>query len=293
MLRKIITFTFGFALLAGILLGTPLIARAGGVCGGTYIVDPGDTFASIASKCGTTVTAIRDANPGVNEPLTTGKSLTVPGVNFVTPVTVTVTSATIMVTPTFTPTVTPTATKTAIPTLQVSFPPNYYNYYNYYPPTNYSGIYIVQPGDTFASIASRFGVGLYDLWAANPQIWDINLIYVGQAIYVPSSSWVVTTPSAKPSSLSWGEAPAGVRDGKVILSNKAKADVYVSLQGTTRDGTTVINEYSVSGTMSVNVPAGWYVYVAWVGGEKFSGTFNLGGETEHSLTFYKNKVVVE
>jgi hypothetical protein len=98
-------------------------------------------------------------------------------------------------------------------------------------------------------------------------------------------------PTSSP--LSYGTVPPGTLYGKVQLSNKANGDVYVSLQGTTRDGVSVINEYPVDGTMSVKVPAGWYVYVAWVGGQKFEGQFNLGGGSEHAITFYSKKVVVQ
>jgi hypothetical protein len=40
-----------------------------GVCGPKYTIASGDTFSSIAEKCGTTTQAMRDANPGV-DPLT-------------------------------------------------------------------------------------------------------------------------------------------------------------------------------------------------------------------------------
>jgi LysM repeat protein len=40
-----------------------------GVCGPKYTVASGDTFSSIATKCGTTTQGMRDANPGV-DPLT-------------------------------------------------------------------------------------------------------------------------------------------------------------------------------------------------------------------------------
>ena len=40
-----------------------------GVCGPKYTVASGDTFSSIAEKCGTTTQGMRDANPGV-DPLT-------------------------------------------------------------------------------------------------------------------------------------------------------------------------------------------------------------------------------
>jgi hypothetical protein len=69
--------------------------------------------------------------------------------------------------------------------------------------------------------------------------------------------------------------------------------VYISLQGTTSDGVNVINEYTVDGTMNVKVPAGGYYYVAWVGGENYTGSFNLGKGSDHTITFYKDRVVVE
>jgi LysM repeat protein len=44
-------------------------AGAPGVCGPKYTIESGDTFSSIATKCGTTTQGMRDANPGV-DPLT-------------------------------------------------------------------------------------------------------------------------------------------------------------------------------------------------------------------------------
>ncbi len=241
------------ALLVMASLAIPGNAQAGGVCGGTYIVEAGETLDSIAARCGTTVSAILAANPGISTTLHAGQSLIVPGI-----------SGAVVVTPT-----------------------------PQYPPA--TGTYTVQPGDTFSGIASRFRVTVSQLWAANPQVGNINVLYVGQVLYIPSSSWFVAvpTPTEEPVPLSWGTVPARTPEGKVKLSNQARADVYVSLQGTTRDGLTVIREYPVGGSMTVAVPAGWYVYVAWVGGEKFVGQFNLRGNADISITFYSNKVVVE
>ncbi|MDP1714117.1 MAG: LysM peptidoglycan-binding domain-containing protein [Anaerolineales bacterium] len=233
-------------------LVTPLSVQAGGVCGGTYVVEQGETVETIAAKCGTKVSAIYAANPGISGSLYTGQVLTVPG-------------------------------------------SNYNNQSNNEIYSSNNGTYIVQYGDTFSVIASRFGVSMYDLWIANPYIWDINVLYAGQVIHVPGSSWVaiVPTPAKTPIPLSYGTVPKGTPYGAIKLSNKANADVYVSLQGTTRDGIQVINEYPVSKTLNVEVPAGWYVYVAWVGGQKFVGQFNLGGDSDHSITFYSNKVTVD
>jgi LysM repeat protein len=255
-------------LLCTVLAILPVTALAGGVCGGTYIVEKGETFSSIAARCGTTVSIITAANPGVSEPLKTGQSITVPGI----------TSAP------------PTATGPIVDNTS-----SFHNYNNY-GPVNYTGKYIVQVGDTFASIASRYGVSVSALWAANPYIWDINYIFVGQTIYVPSGSssgGVISTLPPEPEHLSYGSVPFNAPKGKIALSNKANGDVYVSLQGTTPDGTKVINEYSVNGQMQVKVPSGSYTYVASVGGVKFVGQFQLGSDAERTITFYAKKVVVE
>ena len=53
-----------------------------------------------------------------------------------------------------------------------------------YPPHGpaYGGMYVVQYGDTLQKIAARIGSTVWDIMAVNPQIWNPNLIYVGQVI---------------------------------------------------------------------------------------------------------------
>lgn len=248
MSRKPLAQVFVLILILIALLAVPGNARAGGVCGGTYVVEWGDTLDKIAAMCGTTVSAIYAANPGISGYLYAGQILVIPGSDYCN-----------------------------------------------CPPVSYKGTYIVQYGDTFSGIALLYGVSIKDLWAANPQIWNINYLYAGQVINIPGSSWfsIVPTRTETPVSLSYGSVPAGTPYGKIKLSNKAKTEVYVSLQGTTRDGFHVINEYPVGGTMEVKVPAGWYIYVAWVGGRKFDGQFKLGGGSDHSITFYRDRIVVD
>jgi len=227
-------------------------------CGSIYIVQPGDWLSKIASRCGVTLAQLYAANPGVGYYIYPGQPLVIPGG------------------------------------------------YSGYPSTSYTGYYTVQHGDTFSEIAKRYGISVYALWAANPYIWDINRIYPGQVIYVPgvsstssytytSSSWfnVVATSSEPLVERSYGTAPAGTPSGNVRLINNANAEVYVSLQGTTKDGVTVINEYPVNKSMNVSVPIGWYHYVAWVGGQKFTGDFNLRQDSNPTLKFYLDKVIVE
>lgn len=281
MFRKVLAQVLVLVFLLLALLGTPLGVQAGGVCGGTYVVDAGDTADSIAAMCGTSASAIYAANPGVSGPLYAGQVLTLPGSSAPVPPTTPIPPGPI--------------TATTI---------NNYNTYNYYnspaqpvqpvypmqPVAGSNGTYVVQPGDTFSSIASRYGLSVQQLWAANPQIWNINYIYPGQVIYIPTGGQTVYPPTEDLVPLSYGTVPAGTKYGHVRLVDSTYSDIYVSLQGTTKDGVSVIREYPVSGSMTVKVPAGRYIYVAWVGGVKYSGQFNLGSGGDHTITFYDNKV---
>jgi LysM repeat protein len=58
--------------------------------------------------------------------------------------------------------------------------------------------YFVQPGDTMARIASRLGVTIEDLLAANPQITDPNVIKVGDPINVPPPATPEPLPGDSP-----------------------------------------------------------------------------------------------
>jgi LysM repeat protein len=260
--------SFQIFILIVLLLATfasPGSARAWSNCGSTYVVQWGDSLSGIATYCGTSVAALYAANPGISGYLYAGQVLVIPDYNY------------------------------------CNCPQDGYGY---------TGTYTVQRGDIFSAIAKRYGVSVNSLWAANPHVRDIDRIYPGQVLYVPASqpayqpvyqpvnqpgsSWFkIVTPSEPLVERSWGTVPPGFPTGSVKLINSANAEVYVSLQGTTSDGVSVINEYPVSGVMNVKVPAGWYIYVAWVGGEKFSGQFKLGGDSSHTLTFYINKVVVD
>lgn len=229
-------------------------ARAWSSCGNSYVVQWGDSMSSIAARCGTTVSALYAANPWTTGYLYAGQVLVIPG-----------------------------------------------GYYCNCPQDGYTGTYTVKRGDTFSKIAQWYGVSVNSLWAANPYIWNINRIYPGQVLNVPASSgssdssWfnIVSNDYEPLVERSYGAVPEGTPTGKVRLVNSANADVYVSLQGTTTDGAEVIHEYPVDGSLSVNVPNGWYIYVAWVGGEKYSGQFKLGGNSNPTLVFYNNKVVLK
>jgi LysM repeat protein len=57
----------------------------------------------------------------------------------------------------------------------------------YTPAQTYAGTYVVRWGDTLRKIAARLGISVTDLIAANPQLWNPNLIYPGQVINLPGS----------------------------------------------------------------------------------------------------------
>ncbi|GMV33321.1 MAG: hypothetical protein AMXMBFR60_11500 [Chloroflexota bacterium] len=274
---------------------TPLQVRAGGVCGGAYTVEAGDTVEKLAAMCGSSASAIFAANPGLKEPLTAGQVITIPGANYGAPTTAVVTISPVPVT------VTPTVTPTPASVVNNYYTYNTYNYYNTVPEAVMNGTYIVQPGDTFAGIAYSFGVSINDLKAANPGVADINAIYAEQVLYIPY--WVETySPSVsavivadeEPRPLSYaGSIPRNAARGVVRLVNKTGGEVYISLRTTKADGRNAINEYPVNGTISADVPAGWIDYVAWVGGIKFTGGFMLGEDDPRTITFNRSKIVVD
>ena len=58
------------------------------------------------------------------------------------------------------------------------------------------GNYTVRSGDTMSAIASRHGVSLAALKAANPQIRNINLIHPGQTVHIPGGAKAGTPASS-------------------------------------------------------------------------------------------------
>lgn len=269
MSRKTFVQISVLALLLLAFLANPAVAQAGGVCGGTYIVDSGDTLNSIAAKCGTSVSAITTANPGVSDPLRAGQALKLPSSS--------------------------PAGNTITVSVVSSEPNNYNTYTPYVPPITYTnGTYIVRYGDTFSAIASRYGLSINQLWAANPQIWNINYLYAGQTIYIPTTGGhTAYDPNAELKPLSYGDVPAGTSYSTVKLINRSSSkEIYVSLQGTTRDGIRVIYEYPVKGSLNVKVPTGDYTYVAWANGQEFVGYFHLG-QGGRTLTFRNDNASAE
>jgi LysM repeat protein len=112
----------------------------------------GDTLSGIAALCGTTVAAIRAANPGLGWWLYAGQGL-------------------------------------YIPTGYTPAPA---------PQPSYGGTYVVQRGDTLGKIAARVGCSVKSLLAVNPQIYNVDVIYVGQVINLPSGAKPPAPPPPPP-----------------------------------------------------------------------------------------------
>ncbi|MFH1183499.1 MAG: LysM peptidoglycan-binding domain-containing protein [Chloroflexota bacterium] len=198
---KVIPVTVALALLA-VVFGAPTPAAAwSGGCGASYVVQWGDTLGSVAGQCGTSVAALRLANPGLGYWLYAGQTLWLPGAyqdGEGSHDTYYVARG---------DTLKKLAARFGTTMDAIARLNNIWNYNliyegqrllipgsGWYPPTDppsypppTSGTYVVQWGDTMRKIAARFDVRLSDLIAANPHISNPNLIYRGQVIYLPGS----------------------------------------------------------------------------------------------------------
>ncbi len=183
-------------------------AFAASWCGTSVTVVSGDTLRKIADRCGTTVSALRLANPeiGSGNLIFPGQTLLLPGailygnngydtylvargdtlkslairfgtsVNTLLSLNGNITNANVI----FEGQQLVVPSGRAVP----GNPP---------PPPPAGGTYYAKRGDTLRIIAAKFGTTVDVLLRLNPQITNPNVIYVGQAIAVPggNSTYVV------------------------------------------------------------------------------------------------------
>lgn len=121
-------------------------ASAATFCGTGVTVVKGDTLRKIADRCGTTVFALRRANPAIG-----GDDLIYPDQLLL------------------------------LPGALVSGNNGY-------------STYIVMRGDTLKTLANRFGTSMDVLVSLNADITNVNVIYEGQRMVVPSGSGVPSDP---------------------------------------------------------------------------------------------------
>jgi hypothetical protein len=106
---------------------------------------------------------------------------------------------------------------------------------------------------------------------------------------VPSGGTTTSTPSH----LTYGTLPPQNHPfSRVTLINRSRAEAYISLQVDTRNFGPTIIEYYVRRTVEVRAPVGYYLYVAWVGGNKMVGNFRLSQDDDLTITLYKDRVVI-
>jgi hypothetical protein len=101
------------------------------------------------------------------------------------------------------------------------------------------------------------------------------------------------TMTATPGVLIYGTMPPAVPFSSIRILNRAKADAYISLQVTTVQGGPTIIEYPVKGSLEFRAPTGFYLYVAWVGGNKMVGNFRLKENDDLTIILYKDRVTIK
>ena len=160
-----------FWLGAAFLTTPPALAQtatpgAGVASPATYVVQPGDSWTSVARKTGLSIRELQAANPGsvrASGWLILGEELVIPGA---APA---VTAATPTAPARTPPTALPAATSTPAPTAPQQ--------------------YTVQPGESWNSISAKFGVDAEALRAANPQAVRPGLVlFRGDVLTIPGQA---------------------------------------------------------------------------------------------------------
>jgi LysM repeat protein len=142
--KKFLQLFVLMAMLLGMFASTSAAFAA--ACGTSVNVVSGDTLRKIADRCGTSVAAMRLANPqiGSGDLIYPGQVLLLPGAII--------------------------------------------------PGNNGYDIYVVARGDTMRSLALRLGTTIEILLSLNSNISNVNLIYEGQRMVVPSGNGVPNPP---------------------------------------------------------------------------------------------------
>lgn len=194
-LIRLITILSLFVMMAG--LADPVQAGSS-PCGGTVTVVKGDTLYTIAVRCSTSVNALKLANNLTNENLIyVGQVLYMPGaiikgekgidiyivnhgdtLSEVAKLFNTTLSQLLILNPSIkNVNLIYAGQRVNVPSPE-SIPPEE-------PISPNLKVYIVQRGDTMYRIAYRLGITLSTLVKLNPQVKNINLIYIGQKLNLP------------------------------------------------------------------------------------------------------------
>jgi len=199
-------FTFMVVMLSTFAVTSPAFAAG---CGSSVTVVSGDTLYKIATRCGTTTTALRRANPAIGS-----GNLIYPGQVLQLPGTILGTDGGYFIyivdrgdtlkglAKRFDTTLENLlAGNPEITNSNVIYEGQYIKVYVSAPPVpppttpppSSGQFYYVRRGDTLRSIASKLSTTTYEILKYNPQITNPDLIYAGQAITIPptASSYIV------------------------------------------------------------------------------------------------------
>lgn len=204
--RKFIQLLVLTAVLLAALASTSSVFAAG--CGSSVTVVQGDTLRKIADRCGTTVSALRRANPviGSGDLIFPGQVLQLPGTILGTDggyfIYIVARGDTLKGLATRFGTTMDALLRDnpEIKNANVIYEGQWIKVYVVpttpppaTPPPSSGQVYYVQRGDTLRNIASRWSTTVEEILKVNPQITNPNLIYVGQAINIPLgvSSYIV------------------------------------------------------------------------------------------------------
>jgi LysM repeat protein len=207
---------FHFVILTAILLASFAntgTAFAWSGCGTSYIVQSGDTLGSIAAQCGTSISALQSANPNMGYWIYAGQTLWMPGSSFNNDngysnsgySTYIVARGDTLKTIAYRygTTMDNLASMNSIYNYDLIYVGQRLSVPNGNPggnpgpvshpaPVVSAGTYVVQWGDTLRKIADRMNINVNDLIAVNTQLWNPNLIFVGQVINMPASASLYT-----------------------------------------------------------------------------------------------------
>ena len=166
----------------------------------TYTIQPGDSLGAIASRFGVTARAIMALNDIANpELIYAGQTIRIP----VSPTDTPAPTATDAPTETPAPSETPVATEAATepPTVEAT------------PQATATSTYVVQRGDTLASIARRFGTTVNELIRAN-DLSNANVIFAGQTLIIPAGDASGTPQPTLP--VETAGAPEATEEGALV-----------------------------------------------------------------------------